>query len=343
MNRTDRKTGVPAFFRRTEFITIVIFLVMLTIVAALQGNFFKASTLQNTIISWTPLILLTVGQSIIIIAGGLDMSSGNALSFMLCILAGTMRKDDPASGVTALLLCVMAMILIGVVNGAAVGYFKLPPIIATFATSYIWLGAALFIMPSPGGECVNWMRAFYKFSSVEGMPEALKSFGSKVPTGVLLVLFTVLLWYVVSRTRMGRYIYAVGSNRNLAYDSGVNTVKVQIFAYVLNSFFVMTAALFLVAQNQSGSARLGEPLTLQSIASSILGGVVLSGGKGNVFVAVVGAATLQLVNKLIFFSGISSDYQTLVSGLILLAAVASSAIIHAVKRKVSEKEMMNDE
>ena len=341
----NKKGGfsMPAFFKKTEFITIVIFLIMLSVVAAMQGNFFKLSTLQNTIISWTPLILLTIGQSIVIISGGLDMSSGNALSFMLCILSATMHEENPMSGWIALLLCIIAMIGIGLINGLAVGFFKLPPIIATFATSYMWLGAALFIMPSPGGECVNWMRAFFKFSSVDNMPKMLKYIGGIVPTGVFLIILACLIWYVVSRTKLGRYIYAVGSNRNIAYDNGVKTAKIQIIAYLLNSLFIMFAALFMVGQNQSGSARIGDPLTLKCIASAVVAGVALTGGRGNVFVSIVGAAIISLVSKLIFFSNISSDYQTVVSGLILLIAVASSSIINAVKSAWAKREVYSNE
>ena len=82
-----KKKSVPAFVRKPEFVTIIILIIMIIVVAVLQGNFFAPSSLQNMIISWTPIILLTLGQAVVIISGGLDMSSGNAMAFMLCILA----------------------------------------------------------------------------------------------------------------------------------------------------------------------------------------------------------------------------------------------------------------
>lgn len=331
MNKKTEKR-VPAFFKKPEFITLIILSLMIVVVAKLQGNFFTASSLQNTIIAWTPLILLTIGQAVVIIAGGLDMSSGNAMALMLCVLAAIMKTDSGVSGVIALIACAMVMLGIGLLNGVAVAYFRLPPIIATFATSYIFLGASLFIMPSPGGECAGWVRAFYKFSSFDAMPEWLKAFGAQVPTGLLMIVGVVIFWYVISRKKLGRYIYAVGSDREIAYDSGIKIVKVQIIAYIFNAFCCMLAALFLVGQNQSGSARLGDALTLRCIASAIVGGISLAGGTGNVYVAIAGAAIISLVSKFISFSGINSDYQTLVSGLILLLAVSSSAIIKAIKK-----------
>ena len=174
------------------------------------------------------------------------------------------------------------------------------------------------------------------------MPAALKAFGDKIPTGVLMIVGVIVLWYIISRKKLGRYIYAVGSDRNIAYDSGVKTVKVQIMAYVFDAFCCMLAALFLVGQNQSGSARLGDALTLKSIASAIVGGVSLAGGTGNVYVAIGGAAIISLVSKLISFSGINSDYQTLVSGIILLVAVSSSAIIRLVKTLTAKEGKENE-
>ena len=335
----SNKRTMPAFFRSQGFITLIILAGLLVVISIIQNNFWQPSVLKNTIISWTPIILMTMGQAIVIISGGLDMSAGASFSFMICIMASIMKADDPASGVTALLVCALFMVVIGLLNGIAVGIFKLPPLIATFATSYIWLGAALFVMPSPGGECANWVRAFYNFASWENAPQALKDFGEYIPTGVLLIAAACVIWYFVSRSRTGRYIYAVGSDRNLAFESGINTAKIQITAYLLNSLFIMMAALFLLGENQSGSARIGDPYTLQSIASAAVGGVALAGGSGSVFIGIAGAAIIQIVSKIIFYSGISTDYQTILSGVILLAAISVSSIVLAIKTARSKREV----
>ncbi len=332
MSENKTRAGVPKLFRSTEFVTIVILAAMVTVCAILQGNFFKASSLQNMIISWTPLILLTMGQAIVLLSGGLDMSSGNAMSLMVCAMAAVMNTDKPGTGVLAIVVCALIAVGIGLANGIAVGFFRLPPLIATFATSYVWLGIALFIMPTPGGQCVNWMRAFYKFSSVKNIPAPLEAFGNTIPTGVLLIGGAIVIWFIISKTKMGRYMYAVGSNRNIAFETGIKTVRVQITAYLVNALFIMLAALFLVAENQSGSSRIGDPLTLQCIAAAIVGGILMTGGKGNVYVAIAGACIISLVTRLIYNIGLSSEWQTFISGLVLLLAVASSAIIVAFRK-----------
>ena len=320
-------------FTKPETAPIFIFIAMIVIVTSMQHNFFEPSSLKNSINSFAPLILMAMGQAIVLVSGGLDLSSGTSMALLLCVLTKVMKKDDPVSGVWALLITAGVMVGIGLVNGAAVGYLKLPPIIATFATSYIWLGISLFIRPTPGGESVNWMRAFFDFSAVDSMPAGLKSLGSVLPTAVWLIVAGCIIWYIISRTRTGRYMYAVGSNRITSYQSGINTARIQTLAYIINAFFLFMCALFFAAQNQAGSARIGDPLTLQCIAAAVVGGIALNGGRGSVFMAIIGAVIMSLVSKIIFFADIPSAYQTLVSGVIIIVAIASSAIYSAVNEK----------
>ena len=326
MSNSNNKTSIKKILGNPQAATIIIFVAMLILVAVMQGNFFEASSLRNSIIGYAPLILLAMGQAIVIIAGGLDLSSGTGMALMLCVLTRIMKKDEPITGVYALIAAVGVMFLIGLANGIAVGYLRLPPLIATFATSYVWLGFALFVTPTPGGEAVNWMRGFYDISLIEGIPEGLRAFGSAVPTAVWLIVAGCIVWYCVSRTKTGRYMYAVGSDRTIAFQSGINTSKVQLTAYLLNAFFMLLCALFFAAQNQAGSARLGDALTLQSVAAAVVGGVALSGGKGNVFMSIVGAVIMSLVSKIIYFANVPNAYQTLVSGIIIIVAISSSAI-----------------
>jgi ribose transport system permease protein len=334
--RANIKTnGFGKLFSRQESAPIVIFIAMIIIVASIQSNFFTPSSLKNSLNSFAPLILMAMGQAIVLVSGGLDLSSGTSMALMLCVLTRIMKKDDPVTGVWALLVALGVMLGIGLLNGAAVGYLKLPPIIATFATSYIWFGIALFVTPTPGGESVNWMRAFFDFNAVNNMPDWLKAFGAVVPTSVLLILAGCVVWYIVSRTKTGRYMYAVGSNRVTAYQSGIKTAKIQTTAYILNSFFLLLCALFFTAQNQAGSARIGDPLTLQCIAAAVVGGIALNGGRGNVFLAIIGAVIMSLVGKIIFFANMPDAYQTLVSGVIIIIAIASSAVYSTLNERAA--------
>jgi len=316
------------------FPTIVMLIVMLIIVVYMQPNFFQAQAFRNSINSWTPIILLSMGQAIVLISGGLDLSSGTAMSMFLCIMAKTMESQTPASGVYALIFVILAALVVGLVNGIAVGYLRLPPLVATFASSYIWLGIALFFLPTPGGHATNWFRIFYDVRTVDSASPALKSLAESIPTSLILVLVACLAWFIISKTRTGRHFYAVGSNKDTAYDSGISTGMTMIKAYTINALFIVLCAMYFVAQNQSGSARLGDPLTLQCIAAAVVGGIAITGGKGSVYMAIAGTIVLALVKKIVFFSDIANAYQILVGGVIIIAAIALSSIV-AMRRERS--------
>ncbi len=321
------------FISKPEFSILLILAAMLALAAFLQHNFFEAKSLSRTLNAFTPLILLAMGQAVVIISGGLDLSAGTALSLLTCVLTSVMHKASPETGAYAIAAAFAVAILIGVVNGIGMGYLRIPSVIATFATSYIWLGAALFLRPTPGGESVPWFKVFYDVKVYADAPPGLKAFGSVVPSALILVLVGCLFWLVLSRTRTGRYIYAVGSNHTSAYESGIDTARIQLKACVINSIFIFLAALFFVGQNQSGDARMGDPLTLRAIAAAVVGGIALAGGRGSVFCALIGALILSLVNKIIFFANIPYAYQTLVSGVIVILAIASSQAYTLTSRK----------
>lgn len=318
---------------KSETSTMLILLAMVVIIACLQKNFFSSRTLLSYVNAFTPLILLAMGQAVVIIAGGIDMSCGTAMALLLCIMTRIMNPDVPSSGILALVAGLAAAMAIGLVNGFAVGYLRLPPVIATYATSYIWLGIALFVTPTPGGHIVPWFRAFYDLKNIP----ALAGIGKAVPSALLWILLACLIWAVVRRTRTGRYIYAVGSHNNNAYDSGINTAKIQTVSYVLNALFIFFVAVYYAGQNGAGNANLGDALTLQAVAAAVVGGIAMSGGKGNVFMAIAGALIMSLVGKIIYFADIPNAYQTFVSGLIIIAAIASSAIYSFRQRKAQLK------
>ena len=121
------------------------------------------------------------------------------------------------------------------------------------------VGNCFILATTPGGESVDWFKGFYNFNAVQGAPEILKKFGSYIPPALILIIIACFLWFIISKTKTGRYIYAVGSNNDSAYASGINTAKIQLMACIINSIFIFLAALFFVGQNQSGDARMGDP------------------------------------------------------------------------------------
>lgn len=337
-NGAASDSPLKKFISKPEFSSLVILLIMFVMTAIMQKNFFEGKSIVRNINAFAPLILLTMGQAVVIISGGLDLSAGSALSLLICVMTTIMKKGDPVTGVYALVIAFVVAIIVGIINGIGIGYLRIPPVIVTYATSYIWLGIALFLMPTPGGESVDWFRVFYNVETVENAPGFIKTFGSVIPPALFLVLVGCLLWYIISKTRIGRYIYAVGSNNDNAYASGIDTAKVQLIACIINSIFIFLTALFFTGQNQSGDARMGDPMTLRAIAAAAVGGIALTGGQGSVYFALVGALILSFVNKIIFFANIPNAYQTLVGGIIVIVAIAGSLVYTLYNKRALLKE-----
>lgn len=329
---------IKEFSSKPEFSSLVMLIIMVIITAILQDNFFESNSITRNLNAFTPLILMTMGQAIVIISGGLDLSAGPALSLMTCVLTLVMKKGDPVTGFYAIVITFIVAVLIGVINGIGIGYLRIPPVILTFATSYIWLGIALFLRPTPGGEAVDWFKIFYDVEMVNGAPGWLQSLGEIIPPSLMFIIVGCVFWFILSKTKIARYIYAVGSNAESSYSSGINTAKIQMKAFILNSIFIFLAALFFTGQNQSGDARMGDPLTLKAIAAAVVGGIALSGGRGSVYFALVGALILSFVNKIIFFANIPNAYQTLVSGIIIIIAITGS-LAYTVYNKRMQKEI----
>jgi len=323
-----------------DFSRLFILILMFTLTAVLQRNFFAMKSIVRNINSFTPLILLTMGQAVVILSGGLDLSVGTALSLMTCVLTSVMKEGEPITGFFALAVAFAVAMAIGAINGIGIGYLRIPPVIVTFATSFIWLGIALFLRPTPGGQTVDWFQAFYKIRNIETAPAFLKAFGEVIPPALILVLLGCVLWWVLSRTKTGRYIYAVGSNSQSAYETGVNTAWVQIQACMINSVFIFLAALFFVGQNRSGDARMGDPLTLKAIAAAVVGGIALTGGRGSVYFALIGALIFSFVSKIIFFANIPNAFQTLFGGVIVIVAIAGSQAYTLSSRRAMQESKL---
>lgn len=302
--------------RNPEFPAVIILVGVIILNAMLQKNFFAVDVFNINLLTFTPLILISIGQAIIILGGGLDLSVGQQVSLINVILAVMMADagESRLAVVPAFIVAFLAAMGMGFVNGFTAGYLNLPPMIATFATSAIWYGMALFILPSPGGLIPTWLvRAF-----------SWKWF--LISTPLIVIVLAYALWLFIKRRPLGRYIYAVGSNEEAAFANGVNTRRVKLYSYMLGSFFVLLGAFAISFQAGSGDARLGLSYTLTSVAAVVVGGISLKGGSGNVIGAILGAIILNMVINLIYFANIPSEYQEFTKGAIIILALALAVI-----------------
>jgi len=304
--------------------TYLVPLVLLVVAVALnyyfQPNFFQPRVLNGNLRVMLPLMVLAAGQALVIIAGGIDLSVGAMVSLVNVLLVTLVTRE---SGPPEVLLAVGAALLVGAaagaVNGLCVAYLRLQPIVTTYATSFLFSGVALAVLPRPGGALPRALTTFYR-SAPLGVPATAY--------GIALLL---LLWVVLRRTRFVQYLYAVGGNAAAARASGVRVAFTRFLSYVTMGLFAALSAMMLTLSTGSGNSRLGDAMTLPSIVAVVLGGTRLAGGQGGVVGAVIGVAVLTIIRNLITFSNVPTWYQTLFDAVVILLALAGPGIVQLIR------------
>lgn len=289
---------------------------VLVVNAVLQPNLLTLPVIRSNLATFLPLIAAAVGQAIIVIGGGIDLSAGGIITLVnvvLVSLAGLWGAESGWSTLAVVLVSLLVALAAGLINGLLVASLRLQAIVATFATNFVWMGLALAVLPVPGGRAPVPLYRLYR-ASVLG-----------IPCVVLLLVLVILLWVIIKRSQLGRFLYAVGGHAPAAFASGVPVERVRLFSYGLGALFFGLAGVFLTADIASGDPLIGEPLTMSTIAAVVIGGTPLAGGAGGAGGAVVGAIVLGLVRNIIFFANVPPFYQDFISGVIIIAALALAA------------------
>ena len=314
-----------AFVRNnTYLVPLVLLLVAIGLNYYLQPNFFQARVLNGNLRVMLPLMVLAAGQAIVIIAGGIDLSVGAMVSLVNVTLVTLITRE---SGPPEILLGIGVALLLGAaagaVNGICVAFLRLQPIVTTYATSFLFSGIALVILPRPGGSLPRALTTFYR-SAPLGIPATAY--------GIVILL---LLWVLLRRTRFMQNLYAIGSNAAAARASGVRVALNSFGSYVAMGVFAALSAMMLTLSTGSGNSRLGDAMTLPSIVAVVLGGTRLAGGRGGVVGAVIGVAILTIIRNLITFANVPTWYQTLFDAVIILLALAGPGIVRLISERRS--------
>jgi ribose transport system permease protein len=312
--------GVRNLTKRPSFPAFLILLTLLIVNAVLQPNFFSYRAFRSNFMSFTPLVLAAIAQGIIILSGSLDLSLGSAISLFNVFVAYYMTDNNVV--LMLVLGFFLTVIISGVINGIFIGRLKLPALITTFATSAIYLGLAMIILPVAGGYVPKFFYQFYKGSLLRAVPWA-----------AVIMIVGILIWYVFSKTRAYRYIYAAGSSEEGAYASGINVWKTRLTAHIFASLFIFIAGVCVLMVTSTGEYRTGQSYTLNSVAAVVIGGIALTGGRGSIVGAIFGALALGILNNIIFYSGASSYLQILAKGAIIVLALVLSAVPTLLREK----------
>ena len=298
----------------SEYYIYVILIVFWIAASGFISGFISLYNLATLIIVCAPLALVSLGQNMSVITGGIDLSVGAIVSLATAIASNLMEIDP----LLAIVVVVLGGLAIGAFNGAAVTKLKVDPFIATLGSMGIASGIALYLRPHPGGyispEFINVI--LYK----------QEIFGVLFPVGpfTILVVTVIVGELLLMRRNFGRMIYAIGGNETYARMLGVPIDKVKFLVYAASGVVSAIAGLYVAALMNAGDASVGDPYVLNSLIAVTLGGTPITGGSGR-FINTVGAAmVVSTIDRILNQLGVNIWWSWIIKGVLLAAIIAIS-------------------
>lgn len=283
------------------------------------------------------LAMVAMAQTIPVLMGGLDLSVGAIMTLVNC-LASHLLSGSALQITFGFIVCLLTGAACGFLNGCVVVYGRIQPIIATLATGAIFMGIALFLRPSPGGDVdgdLAWVLTndLFEIAATYGFAQNGDAAWFQpiawIPVPLVLIVFVALfVWLPFARSVTGRTVYAIGSSEGAAYMSGLAINRAKIAAFTLGGFFAGLGGLYLTLQTSSGNADIPQAgaYTLNSIAAVVIGGTSLLGGVGSAIGSIFGALVLRTISFNFRIFEIDPLLQPLFEGVVLLAAVSLGAL-----------------
>ena len=296
-------TALRSGIRRT---TLALPVVLFALLALAAPGFLAPQNLANIIGQITALLIVSLGQMLVALVAGIDLSVGSVMSLAGSLVA---TQSDPMLGIG---LALLLGLLVGVVNGLGVAVAGIHPLIMTLATATFLQGLAYLVLPIPGGEVPASLRSLVN-GTLWGVPQPL----------LWCALCAGAVALLLHHTRLGLHLFAVGAQARSAQLNGVPVVAVTVSAYVACSLLAVVAGIYLAARVASGDPTMGASFGLESVTAVALGGVQLTGGVGSVLGVVTGALSLGLMTNGINLFGISPFLRGAITGGLLLAAVCA--------------------
>ena len=308
-----------------EAMVIGIIVAMIVIFSALSPTFRTYNTLVSVLDSSYYLVLMALGVTFPLITGGVDLSIGTGL-VCYALIGGYLTVHQGMPVAAALIVTILVGVIIGVLNGVLVAIMDLPPFLATLCTCMITrgLGPALcggFGVSWPSAlEPAGWFRSMFRFNSN----------GKVIPVGIFIIIALVIIMsFVLNHTKIGRYTFAIGSNKEATKLAGVNVKFYHIAAYTICGFFAGLAAIAYSATYVTIYPGSGAGFEMDAIAGAIVGGVSASGGVGSILGAFLGVIVISLMKVGLPFIGLQANWQQIITGLVLIGAI----LIDVVKKK----------
>jgi ribose transport system permease protein len=317
--------GMRRLLQRHAALVAMPLLALLFLAATLEIHpDFSSFDFQSLSLGALPLALAASAQTVVVISGGVDLSLGSLMSVANVIAASTMKNADFGHSLLIAVAILVGGAVAGAVNGAILVLSRVPDVVVTLATGFIWGGIALLILEQPGG----------------GAPEQFLALGTGtlgsdwVPSGIVLVAIVVAaVWVPVRNSRLGIALYAVGSDRTAAFRSGVNVDHTRFASYVVGGLYSAAGGLALTMTTGIGSPLSGTYYTLSALAAVVIGGVSLSGGRGGIVGPVLAAYILTLIPTDLIFLNIDPNFGQVIQGTMIVLVVMSGGLAALLRRR----------
>jgi ribose transport system permease protein len=294
-----------------SFIPALLVVALFLVYLAKNGSFGAIEALGITNAA-LPLALVAAGETFVILTNGIDLSIGATVTLANVTCADVAGHGH---GGLAIVVALAAGLGAGLFNGLVVSFTGIAPLIATLASSSIFAGIALIVLPTPGGSVPLWL-SNVTAGSVGSIPVAAFWLAGGIVTG----------WAILHRLPFGIYLRALGGSEAASRSAGVKVVRIRILAYVASGGYSALAGIILAGLTQSGDPNIGVVYLLNGIAAVVVGGTSLVGGIGTISGSILGAIALSLVSAVLLVSGLSTNYQYIVTGLIVIGALVAQAV-----------------
>ncbi len=320
----DKKNGsfgkLNAATRRAIY-SLCILVGLFVLFSILQpAKFLAPANLQNLLQQIVTYTIIGCGLTFCLVCGGNDLSAGASMALSGIIMVGLLMQGLPL--VVCILLCLIMGLLTGIMNGFFIEILGVVPFVATLATQWVYRGMANVLVNGAPLYTTNIpskavQQQFYVLGGG-------RIGGDGLPYSVIITLvYALILGVVLAKMRIGRQIYACGSNLEAAKLSGINAVKTRMFAYCISGLSAAICGILVASRLSSAQPTAGNGYEMEAIAASVLGGISILGGEGTILNTVIGALMMGVIRNGLNLNGVNSFWQQMIVGIILLIAVAS--------------------
>ena len=314
-------SGFSALYDLFGVLRLVLLAVLIVVFSFASKNFFRSTTLFTILKQVSITGIVCIGQTLVMLTGGIDLSVGSVAGVSAVTAAIFLKNMELPIPITCVLVLIIALIY-GIISGLCVTKLNMPPLIATLGMQTSLRGLAYIV--TGGLPVYGFTKAFGDFAkgTVAGIPYMV----------ILMIVLFIIFIYGLSKTTMGRYLYAVGGNEKATKLSGIDPRKVYLFAYVNMGLMAGLAGILTVARATQAQPTFGQGYEMDAIAACFIGGASAYGGEGGVFGVVIGAVLMGVINQGMSIMGMEANYQKVVKGVVLLVAIIFDVLSNKKKK-----------